>query len=214
MSERRPDPRVDPLSIPPEKRVREEVDPTSDERSDPMSNPPLRALVEPIIVEKVAISTIIAEKSRTEPPPEDKAGRVVVTDPRLESLERKLAANDWNAIKAELGSLEEVGHLPPNLGLGVALAHHELAPEGSQEAIAVGVRCMGALLGVGESSPMAGLIGRRTFRKNFVRGTEKTPPPPARISVPWIVLALVVGAAVGWLAGGGLAMVRGMAGHA
>jgi hypothetical protein len=187
MSVRRPDPRVDPLSIPP-----------AAERGDADA---------PKDVERVAVSTIIAEKSRSEPPPDETHGRVMSADARLDALERRMGDNDWGGIASELGSLEDAGRLPPNLGLAVALAHHELQTEGNQEAVAIGVRCMAALLGVPETSRTASLLGRRLFRKNPVRFRERQ-APPARISLLIVAVTLVLGGSVGWLMSGGMGVVR------
>lgn len=209
MSERRPDPRVDPLSIPPAAERGDAAAP--DDRGlgseQAREAPKAGAVAAPVIIERVAVSTIIAEKSRSEPPPEDTHGRVMSADPRLDALERRMGDNDWGGIASELGSLEDAGRLPPNLGLAVALAHHELQTEGNQEAVAIGVRCMAALLGVPETSRTASLLGRRLFRKNPVRFRER-PAPPARISVIIVLVTLLLGGGVGWLMSGGLSVVR------
>jgi hypothetical protein len=222
MTVRRPDPRVDPLSIPPGKRGEHSEDRPEGSASEPLAgaSEPLagptdeekgraepRAYAAPVIMEQVALSTIIAEKSRTEPPPEDKHARVMSADTRLEALERRMADNDWGGIVSDLGSIEDAGRLPPNLGLAVALAHHELESEGNQDAVGIGVRCVAALLGVPENSRTAGIIGRRLFRKNPVRFRERE-APPARVSVLIVVVTLVLGGTVGWLLSGGLAVVR------
>ncbi len=199
MTVRRRDPRVDPLSLPP------------DEEGDPRK--PRREAQAPILIEHLAVSTIIAERSHSEPPPgESLKPQVMSADPRLEMLDRRIANNDWTGIVSELGPLQDVGRLPPNLGLAAALAHHELASEGDQDAVAIGVRCTAALLGVPETSQTAGLIGRRLFRKNPVRLAERPAPPP-RTSLVLVAAALVVGGTVGWLLSGGLAVVRALFGR-
>ena len=145
----------------------------------------IKAPTEPIIMEQVAISTIIAEKSRTVPPTGEAAryAKVTIADPRLDALDRRIADTDWSGIVADLGSLEDAGRLPPALGLAVAVAHHEIEKEGNQDAVAIGVRCMAALLGVPETSRTAGLLGRRLFRKNPVRFREREAPPEPERSV-------------------------------
>jgi hypothetical protein len=200
MTVRRPDPRVDPQSNPPGEH--HEPDDAAEPRDAAASAPP-----EPVTVERVALSSIIAEHSVSAPPPEDKHARVMSTDTRLDALERRMADNDWKGIASDLGSLEDAGRLPPNLGLAVALAHHELEGEGNQEAVAIGVRCMAALLGMPETSRTAGLLARRLFRKNPVRFRERKAPPP-RVSLFIVAVTLVLGGTVGWLLSGGAGVVR------
>jgi hypothetical protein len=67
---------------------------------------------------------------------------------------------------------------------------------------------MAALLGVPETSRAAGLLGRRLFRKNPVRFREPEEAPPPRTSVLVVLVALVLGGLVGWLASGGWLVVR------
>jgi hypothetical protein len=212
MSKRRPDPRVDPLSMPPASaETAEERDGQEGDAPAPVRvSAPQGAPTGPIIIEQVAISTIIAEKSRTVPPTGEAAryAKVTIADPRLDALDRRMADTDWPGIVADLGALEDAGRLPPALGLAVAVAHHEISKEGNQEAVAIGVRCMAALLGVPETSRAAGLLGRRLFRKNPVRFREPEEAPPPRTSVLVVLVALVLGGLVGWLASGGWLVVR------
>jgi hypothetical protein len=130
-------------------------------------------------------------------------------DARIAPLERRIQDNDWRGITMDLGSLAEVGKLPPNLGLLAALAHQEIAPDGNQEAIAVGVRCVAALLRLPEDSAIAGVAARRMFRKNPVKFSERK-APPARVSFLIVAVTLVLGGTVGWLLSGGWGFLRSM----
>ena len=123
-------------------------------------------------------------------------------DPRLLGLEQRIQNNDWRGIAADLGPLDAVATLPPNLGLLGALAHHELAGEGDQQAVAIGIRCVASILGLPEKGAMAGVIGRRLFRKNPVRFRERK-APTARVSTLIILATLAFGSGAGWLASGG-----------
>ncbi len=127
--------------------------------------------------------------------------RVTSPDPRLEPLEALLDKNDWRRIYAELGAADAVGALPPNLGLVAALAASEVAKEGDPAAARVAIRCMAAVLGVAEESPMARVLARRLLRKNPVRLAERA-APPARTSLLIVVLALLLGGGVGLFASG------------
>ena len=222
MTERRRDPRVDPPSIPPDERPLEssaDPKPNRDPRAEPESVPPLggdtpssKRKAEPI-VERVAISAVVADKAPSTPPSDaPRQDPVVSADPRMEAVERRINDNDWKGIVSELGSLDEVGRLPPNLGLVAALAHHEADSAGNQEAVAVGIRCMAAILNVPENSRTAGVIARRLFRKFPVRFRERK-APPARVSVLIMVVTLVLAGTVGWLLSGGWGVVRSLLRH-
>jgi hypothetical protein len=188
-----------------------------DPRVDPVTDPPSGVVDHS--VERVAVPETTTTRAKSEPPsgvqpaeveevrallrgeaPAPK--KITSKDPRYEKLEKLLDVNDWRGIGAELGATEELGKLPPNLGLIAALAHNENAKEGDQEAVATAIRCMASLLGVDESSPVARVLARRMLRKNPVRLRDRK-APPARTSVLIVVLTLVVGGGVGWLASAG-----------
>lgn len=128
-------------------------------------------------------------------------------EPRLLPLDRMINDNDWRAVSKELGPLSEAGNLPPNLALLAAIAHRETSEQEGQEAIAVGVRAMGKLLGVPGDGAIAGVVARRLLRTNPVRFRDRK-APPARISILIVVLTLVLGGTVGWLLSGGWSVVR------
>jgi hypothetical protein len=180
MSNRRPDPRVDPVSVPPERGEALRVD---------------RVDIPARRVEAAALPS----KSEARP-------AVIDEDARIAPLERRIQVNDWRGIATDLGPLDEIGKLPPNLRLLAALAHHEVTIDGSQQAVGVGVRCVAALLRVPEDSEIAGVVARRMFRKNPVKFSERK-APPARVSILIVVLTLVMGGTVGWLMSGGWGIV-------
>jgi len=193
----RPDPRVDPVSEPPVKPS----DLTVDEvrrllAGEPPAPPPTSASAGDGAIE-LAAPTRSTASAAPEPP-----SQVTSRDPRYEALEKLLDRNDWQGIKTELGPLEDLGKLPPNLGLVAALAHNETAKDANPEAIAVAIRCMAGLLGVAEDSPLARVLARRMLRKNPVRFVDRQ-APPARVSLLIVVLTLVVGGGVGWLLSSG-----------
>lgn len=162
-------------------------------------------------MEQVVLSEVTAEQLSPEALVAPRASAVpspsLNSDPRLAALENRVKDGDWAGVAKDLGPLSSVGSLPPNLGLLAALAHHELSDEGSQEAVAVGVRCVAGILGLPPDGAMAGVIARRLFRKNPVRFRERK-APPASTSTIIICVALVFGGGAGWLASGGWATIR------
>ena len=132
-------------------------------------------------------------------PVEKQAKKITSQDPRYEPIEKLLDLNDWRKIADELGSMDEVGKLPPNLGLVAALAHNENAKGGDHDAAVIAIRCMAGLLGVSEDSPIARVLARRMLRKNPVKLRERQ-APPARTSLLIVLVTLVLGGGVGWLA--------------
>ncbi len=189
----RPDPRAEPTSDPPVadesavQRVAPEPPPKA--KSEP---PPAKAKSEP---PPKAKSEPPPPKAKSEPPPPKKITNV---DPRCEDLEKLLDRNDWAGIAALLGPIDDVGKLPPNLGLVASLAHTEGAKEASPEAIAVAIRCMAGLLGVAEDSPIAHGPAPRLLRKNPTRLVDRK-APPAKVSFLIVVLTLVIGGGVGFV---------------
>ncbi|MBS2014323.1 MAG: hypothetical protein JST00_15660 [Deltaproteobacteria bacterium] len=124
--------------------------------------------------------------------------KITNVDPRVEELEKLLDANDWKGIARSLGGIEEIGKLPPNLGLVAALADVEGSKEASPETITTAIRCMAGLLGVSEDSPIARVLARRMLRKNPTRFSERQ-APPARLSLLIVLVTLVVGGGVGFV---------------
>lgn len=124
--------------------------------------------------------------------------KITNADPRYEELEKLLDANDWKGIAKSLGGVEEIGKLPPNLGLVAALADVEGSKEASSETITTAIRCMAGLLGVGEDSPIARVLARRMLRKNPTRFSERK-APPAKTSLLIVLVTLVVGGGVGFV---------------
>ena len=142
------------------------------------------------------------DDAETRPMPLAMATSVTSQDPRYEPLEKLLDANDWRKIAAQLGPMATIGKLPPNLGLVAALAHNENAKDGDPDAVVAAIRCMAALLGVAEESPIARVLARRMSRKNPVRIRDRR-APPARTSLLIVLATLLMGGGVGWLASSG-----------
>jgi hypothetical protein len=184
----RPDPRVDPSSLPPD---REGADPG---------------------VERVAVSAITAPTSDPADATEAESGVVAVSaptpksvtsaDPRIAEVEPLVALNDWKAIAGKLGSVEDAGTLPPNLGLLAALAHNEMAKDGDQAARELSFRCVASVLGMPADSEIVRVLTGRLLRKNPVRFGER-PAPPAKTSLLIVAMVLAVGAGVGWFLSSG-----------
>ncbi len=130
------------------------------------------------------------------------AGKITSQDPRYEPIEKLLDLNDWKTITSELGPMSDVGKLPPNLGLLAALAHNETQKDGDPDAVATAIRCMAALLGVADESPIARVLARRMLRKNPVKLSERK-APPAKTSLLIVLATLVGGGGIGWLASAG-----------
>jgi hypothetical protein len=180
-----------------------------DPRADPVSVPPSAKddfSVDRVAVPKSAEAAPLTESSvvpvgeiELEPKSDKPAKQVTSQDPRYEPLEKLLDLNDWKKISDELGPLDAIGKLPPNLGLLAALAHNESAKDGDPEAAATAIRCMAGLLGVSDDSPIARVLARRMLRKNPVKLRERQ-APPARTSLLIVLVTLVVGGGVGWLA--------------
>ncbi len=191
----RPDPRVDPESLapPPEKSAR---------RRDPRVDP--ESLVPPARPDPRVDPASLAPPPEPEPEQvQEQVGSATIADPRVAAVEPLVDANDWRAVAAKLGPLADAGDLPPNLGLIAAMAHNEMAREGSDEARDLATRCTGAVLGVAPESVIARVVARRLLRKNPVRFRERPAPPP-RTSAIIIVIGLVVSILVGLIASGEL----------
>lgn len=185
-----------------------------DPRADPVSSPP-RAK-DDFTVDRVAVpkdGTKDAKKAdepadedadadADEKPVDKPATKITSQDPRYEPLEKLLDLNDWKKIGAELGAISDVGKLPPNLGLLAALAHNENAKDGDPDAAAAAIRCMAGLLGVSDDSPIARVLARRMLRKNPVKLSERQ-APPARTSFLIVLITLVLGGGVGFVASAG-----------
>lgn len=123
-------------------------------------------------------------------------------DPRLETIEPAISAGDWAAIVKLLGTDDEAGRLPPNLGLLYALArkeaeHDDATAKRGSDLTQLAIRCMAGLFGVPAQSPIALVLAKRLLRKNPVSWQQR-PAPPAKVSVLFIVLAIAIGSAVGW----------------
>jgi len=173
-----------------------------DPRADPTSTPPTAE--DDFSVDRVAVTKTAkkAEAAEDKPEPDNHAKKVTSEDPRYAPLEKLLDLNDWKKIADELGPMSDVGKLPPNLGLLSALAHNESAKNGEPEAVVTAIRCMAGLLGVADDSPIARVLARRMLRKNPVKLTERQ-APATRTSLLIVLITLVLGGGVGWVASEG-----------
>lgn len=192
------DPRADPVTNPPAGAEDYKVDRV--EISIKMPEPP--KIAEPVVdAEAAPVSS--AESRKSEPP----RSAVTNSDPRYAALEKLLDVNDWRAVASELGALEDAGKLPPNLGLLAALAHNESSAAGHPDSVPTAIRCVAAIFGVPQESPIARVLARRILRKNPTRLRDR-PAPPARVSFFIIAVTLVLSGGLGWfLSSGGVNML-------
>ncbi len=171
-------PRVDPR--------REVSDPPPQPREERVIAPPSRAEAKP----------------RLEAPAEGAHRTVTNVDPRLETIEPAIAAGDWASVARQLGDDATAGRLPPNLGLLYALARKEAGnekapPREGADLNALAIRCMAGLFGVPEQSAVALVLAKRLLRTNPVAWQQR-PAPPAKVSLLFVALAIVVGGGFGW----------------
>jgi len=166
------------------------------------------SIVEPSVREPTPVPDLAAPPATSRVREGRKAPAAgLMGDLRVAALEKRIQDNDWQGIVKDFGNLEEIGRLPPNLGLLAALAHHEASEEGDQAAVEVGVRCVAGILALPESSAIAGVVTRRLFRRNPTRFHERK-APAAHVSLIIILVALVLGGTVGWVLTGGAAQIR------
>jgi hypothetical protein len=192
------DPRADVLSTPPKQDF--SVDRVAVPKSQRGGAKPAAAENDASAVPESSVVPVSeGAEPKSDAPVAKAATKITSQDPRYEPLEKLLDLNDWKKIGAELGSLDDVGKLPPNLGLVAALAHNENAKEGDPAAAAIAIRCMAGLLGVSDDSPIARVLARRMLRKNPVKFRDRQ-APPAKTSLLIVLLTLVLGGGVGWLA--------------
>lgn len=136
---------------------------------------------------------------------------ITVIDPRLGEIEPFLRAGDWDSVLKALGTHDQAGKLPPNLGLLYAIARKEKESagklEGTLDATDLAIRCTAGLLNVPADSALALVVAKRLVRLNPV-AWQKRPAPPARVSAIIMLVALVIGGLVGWLVATGRLQIR------
>lgn len=138
-----------------------------------------------------------ADAEADAPAPSSKRSVTVKSeDPRVAEIEPLVERNDWKAITQKLGAVEDAGKLPPNLGLIAALAHNEMAKDGSVDARNVAVRSMAALLGLPAENEVARVLARRLLRKAPTGIRRPAPPPKTSFFIAAVVV--VLGGALGW----------------
>lgn len=120
-------------------------------------------------------------------------------DARLAALEPLLAANDWKAVAGVLGATGHGGALPAALELIYAIARKESPAVSSDphEGNDAAILAMATLLGSAPDSAAALLLTKRLLRRNPV-SLGKRPAPRASVSIAIVLLAVIVGGAVGY----------------
>lgn len=172
-------------------------DPRAEPESDSETSTP-QVSVERVVVSKIEVpKSAEVEDDEGPAPSSQRLVTVKSEDPRVAEIEPLVERNDWKAVVAKLGAVEDAGKLPPNLGLVVAIAHNEMAADGSADARNVAVRSMAALLGLPPESELARVLARRLLRKNPT-GFRHRPAPRARTSLFIVAVVLVLGGALGW----------------
>jgi hypothetical protein len=122
----------------------------------------------------------------------------------IREIERHLAVGDWEGVLRVLGDDEAAKRLPPALGLLWAIAQKEreahvaTAKRGVTE---LAIASTAALFGVEPTSELALVVAKRALRTNPT--WRQTPAPPARVSAIIMLLAAVLGTAIGWFASAG-----------
>jgi hypothetical protein len=115
----------------------------------------------------------------------------------LEPLVRKAS---WYEVIAWMEEKYPGGtSLPPGLALLYAIALKEAPTDVARTPMAaqadrLGIRAVSELLGVGDDTAIALVVAKRTLRK---RQLEWQKEPPKRVSITLMLIALVIGAAVG-----------------
>lgn len=139
-----------------------------------------------------------AHEDAADPPASGRVSVVTSPDPRLAELDPLLSRGSWREILALLGPPEAVETLPPTLALIYAVAQRESSGDASATpANELAIRSMAAIYGIAPGSTTALVLAKRLLRQNPAAWRTK-PAPPAKFSVPIIVVALAFGAGVGW----------------
>lgn len=172
-------------------------DPRAEPESDSETSTP-QVSVERVVVSKIDAPKIDTEDEESPAPSSQRTVTVKSEDPRVAEIEPLVERGDWKAVVQKLGAVEDAGKLPPNLGLLAALAHNEIAKDGSVEARNVAVRSMAALLGQPPDSELPRVLARRLLRKAPPPGFRQRPAPPPRTSLVIVAIVLVLAGALGW----------------
>ncbi len=123
---------------------------------------------------------------------------ITSVDPRLIDVDPLLATGSWRQILELLGPPEAIERLPPTLGLIYAVALRESVGDASATpANELAIRSMAAIYGIAPGSAAALVLAKRLLRQNPAAWRTK-PAPPAKLSALIIVIALALGAGVGW----------------
>lgn len=171
-------------------------DPRAEPESDSETSTP-QVSIERVVVSKIEVPKVDAADEEGPAPSSQRSVTVKSEDPRIVEIEPLVERNDWAAVVAKLGSMDDAGKLPPNLGLVAAIAHNEMAKDGNVEARNIAVQSTAALLGLPPENELARVLARRLLRKNPTSMRQR-PAPPAKTSLFIVGIVLVLGGALGW----------------
>ena len=190
--------------------VRNPHDPRREESMPPPGDAPSdkQIVLLPPIQTELIVDTNDTPPDETKPTPAaaeaPRPQSFAPSDPRLVEIERAASMGDWSAALRLADSLDDAAKLPPGLALVWALARKETLKPDDKNASAVthlAVRAVASLLGVNEKSDLALLIAKRLLRQNPA-SWRQAPAPSTGISIFIMIVALIVGSAIGLLLSG------------
>jgi len=165
-----------------------------DPRAEPSLPPPESPEPEPPSREQSPAELALA-LAPTMPP------AATMLDARFAEVEVLLGRNAWREIIELLTPHHASGGLAPGLTLVLALAQRE-AGDASVSANTLAIESMAELLGAPPSSHVALVLAKRLLRQPPA-SSRSTAAPPARYTIPIVVVAIALGAAAGWFANPG-----------
>lgn len=151
-----------------------------------------------------------AAPARAEAPAEVSPAKAPEADPRIKEIEPLVNLGDWDGVLRVLGPDSDAAKLPPSLGLLWAIAKKEKETDESpkvQGLNELAIRCTAVMLGLDPESTTALLVAKRILRKNPV-SWRKAPAPSAGVSALIILIAVVLGSAVGWVVSAGYIRIQ------
>lgn len=126
-----------------------------------------------------------------------------VRNTQLDGVVSLIEQNEWTKVCAELApSRDALPATSPALGLlyAVALREEELRRAQPEKSLDAGterlaLESLALLLGISSESAAARIIARRLLRRPW----SATPAPTARTSLVIVLVAIAIGALVGWM---------------